>query len=127
MSPADGVSLRRNGQVGPEACRDCDGSRAAAGQARSLPRIGESLRHNGASLPPGLWELIRRYDEAIRQYEEAIELDPQQPAIHRNLGMLLAQLGRYDEAIPHLRATLQMVPNEPAARETLNEIEASRR
>ena len=70
---------------------------------------------------------MRRYDEAIRQYEEALDLDPQQPVIHRNLGLLLAQLGRYDEAIPHLRATLQMVPNEPAARETLDEIEARRR
>ena len=68
---------------------------------------------------------MRRYDDAIHQYEEALELDPQQPAIHRNLGMLLAQLGRYDEAIPHLRATLQMVPDEPVARETLDAIEAS--
>ena len=63
----------------------------------------------------------------MRQYEESLQLDPLQPAIHRNLGMLLAQLGRYDEAIPHLRATLQMVPNEPLARETLDAIEASRR
>ena len=70
---------------------------------------------------------MRRYDEAIRQYEEALELDPHQPAMHRNLGMLLAQLRRYDEAVPHLRATLQMVPNEPAAREMLDAIEATRR
>ena len=72
-------------------------------------------------------EAMRRYEEAIRQYESALELQPRQPAIHRNLGMVLARLGRYDEAEAHLRATLQIVPNEPAARETLEEIEARRR
>jgi len=54
-------------------------------------------------------------------------LEPNQPAIHRNLGLLLARLGRLDEAEAHLRATLQIVPNEPAAEETLKEIEAQRR
>lgn len=72
-------------------------------------------------------EAMRRYEEAIQQYERALELEPQQPAIHRNLGMLLAKLGRYDEAEAHLRATLQIVPDEPVARETLEEIAARRR
>ena len=69
-------------------------------------------------------EAMRRYDEAIAQYEKALELEPQQPAIHRNLGILLASLGRYSEAAVHLRAALKIVPNEPFARETLDEIEA---
>lgn len=67
---------------------------------------------------------MRRYEEAIAQFEKALELEPNQPGIHRNLGIFLARLGRYDEAKAHLRATLQIVPNEPAARETLEEIEA---
>jgi tetratricopeptide (TPR) repeat protein len=70
---------------------------------------------------------MQRYEEAIREYEKALELEPQQPAIHRNLGMLLAKLGRYDEAVMHLRATLQIVPDEPAARETLDAIEGRTR
>jgi tetratricopeptide (TPR) repeat protein len=72
-------------------------------------------------------EAMQRYEEAIREYEKALELEPQQPAIHRNLGMLLAKLGRYDEAVMHLRATLQIVPDEPAARETLDAIEGRTR
>ena len=95
-----------------------------ANLANALTITANHLSESGLPVPE---EATRRYGEAIRQYEEALELDPQQPAIHRNLGMLLAQLGRYDEAIPHLRATLQMVPNEPAARETLEAIEATRR
>ena len=79
------------------------------------------------SAPTASEEATGRYEEAIRQYEAALELEPQQPAVHRNLGMLLVKLGRYDEAIPHLRATLQIVPNEPIAREMLDAIEASRR
>src|SRR6266567_8113536 len=92
--------------------------------ANALTITAERLSQSASTVPE---EAMRRYEEAIRQYEEALELDPQQPAIHRNLGMLLAQLGRYDEAIAHLRATLQMVPNEPLARETLDAIEASHR
>jgi tetratricopeptide (TPR) repeat protein len=92
--------------------------------ANALAITANHLSESGSPVPK---EAMHRYDEAIRQYEESLELDPQQPAIHRNLGMLLAQLGRYDEAIPHLRATLQMVPNEPTARQLLDEIEAKRR
>jgi Tfp pilus assembly protein PilF len=108
----------------PSTARSAGVAKIRANLANALAITANHLSESAPTIPG---EAMRRYDEAIRQYDEALELDPQQPAIHRNLGMLLAQLGRYDEAIPHLRATLQMVPNEPAARETLNEIEASRR
>ncbi len=64
-----------------------------------------------------------RFNEAIEQYEKALAIEPEHPAIHRNLGILLAQLGRNEEAIVHLRKVLQLVPNEPTARETLEAIE----
>ena len=89
--------------------------------ANTLTIVGNNLSSGANEIPA---EAMRRYDEAIAQYEKALELEPNQPVIHRNLGMLLARLGRYDEAKAHLRATLQIVPNEPAARETLEEIEA---
>jgi len=66
---------------------------------------------------------LSRYDEAIAQYEAALEINSEQPAVHRNLGILLARLGRNSEAIEHLQKTLQLVPNEPIARETLDELE----
>jgi len=89
--------------------------------ANALTIIGNNLSNGAREIPA---EAMRRYEEAIAQYEKALELEPNQPGIHRNLGILLARLGRYDEAKAHLRATLQIVPNEPAARETLKEIEA---
>jgi Flp pilus assembly protein TadD len=103
----------------------------SAGVAKIRTNLANALtitaNHLSESAPTVSDEAMRRYEEAIRQYEEALALEPQQPAIHRNLGMLLVKLGRYDEAIPHLRATLQIVPNEPVAREMLDAIEASRR
>ena len=67
-----------------------------------------------------------RYAEAVAEYEKALEISPEHPAIHRNLGILLAMLGRKQEAIVHLRKVLQIVPNEPMARETLDSLEAER-
>ena len=72
-------------------------------------------------------EANTRFAEAIEQYEKALAIEPEHPAIHRNLGILLARLGRTEEAIPHLRKVLQLVPNEPSARETLEDIEARQR
>ena len=70
---------------------------------------------------------MQRYEDAINQYEKALEIDPNQPAVHRNLGILLARLGRNSEAIVHLRKVLELVPNEPMARETLDALEAQSR
>src|SRR6266404_3730870 len=67
-----------------------------------------------------------RYEEAISEYEKALELEPQHPAIHRNLGLVLIRLGRYDEAVVHLQTVLRLVPNEPTAREALQAIERQR-
>jgi Tfp pilus assembly protein PilF len=91
--------------------------------ANALTISANNLRGSSDTIPD---EAMRRYEEAIRQYERALELQPQHPAIHRNLGMLLANLGRYDEAEAHLRITLQIVPDEPMARATLEEIAAKR-
>jgi len=67
-----------------------------------------------------------RFTEAVEQYEKALAIEPEHPAIHRNLGILLSQMGRNEEAIVHLRKVLELVPNEPAARETLEAIERQR-
>jgi len=108
----------------PSAARSAGVATIRTNLANALTITAERLSQSASTVPE---EAMRRYEEAIRQYEAALELEPQQPAIHRNLGMVLAKLGRYDEAIPHLRATLQIVPNEPVAREMLDAIEASRR
>ena len=92
--------------------------------ANALTITANNLSAGAVEIPN---EAMQRYDEAVAQYEKALELEPRQPAIHRNLGMLLARLGRYNEAKMHLRETLEIVPNEPIARETLDAIESKGR
>jgi tetratricopeptide (TPR) repeat protein len=92
--------------------------------ANALAITASNLSGSNPTMPEAA---MKRYEEAIEQYERALELEPRQRAIHRNLGMLLARIGRYDEAEAQLRATLEIVPNEPAARAALEEIEAKRR
>jgi len=108
----------------PSTARSASVATIRTNLANALTITAERSSESAPTVPE---EAMRRYEEAIRQYEQALELEPQQPAIHRNLGMLLVKLGRYDEAIPHLQATLQIVPNEPIARQMLDAIEASRR
>ena len=124
----EGIAEYRNAlqlkEANPSTARSAGVAKIRANLANALAITANHLSESAPQVPE---EAIRRYDEAVRQYEEALEIDPQQPAVHRNLGMLLAQLGRYDEAIPHLQATLQMAPNEPTARQLLDAIEARHR
>ncbi len=102
-----------------------------SGVATIRTNLANALTISGNNLTLGSREITpdarQRYEEAIAEYDKALQLEPQQPAIHRNLGILLARLGRYDEAEAHLRTTLEISPNEPVARELLEEIEARRR
>jgi protein O-mannosyl-transferase len=111
-------------QAKPSTARGAGVAKMRTNFANALTLTAERLTESASPVPE---EAMHRYEEAIRQYEEALEIEPQQPAIHRNLGMLLVKLGRYDEAIPHLQATLRIVPNEPTARELLDAIESGRR
>lgn len=93
--------------------------------ANALTITANNMTESEASAvdPARQREAMQRYREAIDQYEQALSLDPNHPAIHRNLGMLLVRLGRYREAADHLRKVLEIVPNEPNARELLRAIE----
>ena len=100
---------------------------ALTGNAFSDLARAASDQGDTAAVEADTKEANARFTEAIEQYEKALAIEPEHPAIHRNLGILLAQLGRNEEAIVHLRKVLQLVPNEPSARETLETIEAQRR
>ena len=41
---------------------------------------------------------LSRHDEAVTALERAIDLNPQNPHFHRNLGLMLWDLGRNEEA-----------------------------
>ena len=99
---------------------------ALTGNAFSDLARAASDQGDTAAVEADTKEANARFTEAIEQYEKALAIEPEHPAIHRNLGILLSRLGRTEEAIPHLRKVLQLVPNEPSAREILEAIEAQR-
>jgi len=56
-----------------------------------------------------LFELGRLRD-AEREYRLAIELDPEDPSLHHNCGVLLSFLGRFSEAEIEYRKALSLNP-----------------
>src|SRR5207248_9354955 len=46
----------------------------------ALTIVGNNLSNGAREIPA---EAMRRYEEAIAQYEKALELEPNQPGIHR--------------------------------------------
>jgi Tfp pilus assembly protein PilF len=52
----------------------------------------------------------------------AINIDPNQPDVHFNLGAMLDQKGRRSEAIEQFRVALRLNPGHAAARKALDDI-----
>ena len=65
------------------------------------------------------------YERAATEYRAVLAVDNRNAVAHRNLGMVLVQLGRSAEAAAHLQETLRLVPNEPIATEILRELRSN--
>ncbi len=66
---------------------------------------------------------LKRPDEMLAPLEHALQLDPQLPQAHLNLGYALQLAGRNDEALEHVNWFLQRYPNTAAAHRILALIE----
>ena len=71
----------------------------AAGRSRTL---AVSYQDKGRVL-----HRLGRHDEAVSSYETALELDPDQTAVHRLRGEALLEMGRFTEALQALDAYLK--------------------
>lgn len=65
------------------------------------------------------------YELAVAEYRAVVAVDERNATAHRNLGMVLVQLGRSTEGAEHLQETLRLVPNEPIATEILRELRSN--
>lgn len=70
-----------------------------------------------------LGEAQSLYEAAALEYRTVLVIDDQTAVAHRNLTLMLMQLGRTAEAADHLRTTLRLIPDEPVATEILKEIQ----
>ena len=52
-----------------------------------------------------------RHEEAITSYNQALELNPNYPEVHYNIGIVLDELGRYEEAIKSYNSAIKLKPD----------------
>ncbi len=78
--------------------------------ARIYNEIGNVL-HNAAG----------RIEDALAMYAEARRLNPNVPAFHHNIGLMLMRLGRFSEAVAPLEEAMRLEPNYRNARYFLSD------
>ena len=66
-----------------------------------------------------VFKAIGRNTEALSANQTAVELSPQDPEAHSNLGVTLQELGRLNEAEVSLRQAIVLKPNYPEAHNNL--------
>jgi tetratricopeptide (TPR) repeat protein len=66
-----------------------------------------------------------RVAEAIAQYQAALNLSPNIPEIHCNLGIALASQGQREAAAAHFEEALRLKPDYVAARQKLQALNIS--
>ncbi|MEK6710476.1 MAG: tetratricopeptide repeat protein [Nitrospinota bacterium] len=66
----------------------------------------------------------KKYQEAIENYRKALKVAPNDPVLHYNLALALAESGQWSQAVGTLRRALVLDPRFKAAEELLRRIEA---
>lgn len=98
--------------VAHEAMRHWDEAIAAFTNATKLKPLDAKPRYSQADAYYHLGDTLRkagRLDEAEAPTREAVQLAPDRPHTHFNLGSLLTMRKKYDEAIGELTAAVQLV------------------
>jgi len=70
------------------------------------PMFREDLHyHIGAQLLK-----LKKYDEAIKDFKEALEINPQDPRVHNDLGIIFRDLGNYNQSEKHFLEAIRIEP-----------------
>ncbi len=67
-----------------------------------------------------------QYEAVIPEWRKALQLSPEEPLAHNNLGFALAEAGKVEEAVKHYRRALELDPQYPEAHNNLGEALARR-
>ena len=105
-----------------------DDARAVDSYRRALPLLTEAAEANpGDSTLERRLSIVHgalgvehienaRYSEGAEALERALALDADNPALHKNLGVVyFYHLGRKQEGVSHLKRTLELRPDSPEA------------
>lgn len=87
-----------------------------AGSVAAQPRPGSGTRPTAESFFQQALELHQAGDilGAIAAYQASLNLNPDNPGAHSNLGAAFVRLGRYDEAIKEYRTAVESDPKSAA-------------
>ena len=97
--------------VAHEALRHWEEAAAAFTRATKLKPIDPQPRYTAADAYYHLGDVLRkagRLEDALAPTREAVQLSPDRPHTHFNLGSLLTMNKKYDEAIGELMAAVQL-------------------
>ncbi|MBI4418273.1 MAG: tetratricopeptide repeat protein, partial [Ignavibacteriales bacterium] len=79
---------------------------------------------------PGVYEVLGsayrsagRYDQALQNLEKALELQPANPEVHRQLAMLALVRGEYDKAMERASKALLLDPRHPDSHEIMGHVQ----
>jgi tetratricopeptide (TPR) repeat protein len=90
--------------------RDASARLIAAAATRGEPADAKEYREQGeAHYKAG------RHDDAIKAFTESLRLNPKQPVVHFNLGVIYAEMGRYDEALRAYQDAVRLKADYPLA------------
>ena len=67
--------------------------------------------------------LLKRYPEAIKTFKRALQINPTDPDLHRNLALVMRKQGDLQGARQHFSRALEINPSNEMARRNLTEIE----
>lgn len=90
---------------------------AIDGLLKTRPSDTQLLMNRGAVLSN-----MNRNAEALSTFQKVVTLNPQLPAAHNNIAVILAATGRYDEARASLERALKVAPNYATAYENLGDL-----
>jgi Flp pilus assembly protein TadD len=60
----------------------------------------------------GVYDVVRRYDDALRVYGAYLNLEPNDAEVHQQLGLTLILREKYADAVLHLRAAMTLKPDD---------------
>jgi tetratricopeptide (TPR) repeat protein len=130
------VQLKRARRLMPEdrgivlnlarALRDAGRNSEASGLTKELSRMAragpspqELRRASQMNFEAVELEKSGNLEGALAKYREALQVDPDDLVISRNISLLLCRLGRWKEAVTELRAILEKDPGDTQTRKVL--------
>jgi tetratricopeptide (TPR) repeat protein len=111
VAASDPLAPEAGFYLGVARFRQGDYAGAQAAFQRVAPQLGVAEAYNNL----GVAESRRDQLHALASFREALQLDPDDPDYHFNMGYILLKTGQFAAAADRFRAVLERIPNDAVA------------